>query len=405
MRDGWEIKRLGDCLIKIVDNRGKTPQTTSEYSYKYGLLEINSTSGNDKFPNYSVIKKFVNKETYENWFRSGHPQKGDILFATVGTIGEIAILNENRGCIAQNLIALRSNANILNPNFLYYFLINPIIKTKLVRLNISYVQPSIRVPHLLDIDFPLPPLIEQERIVAKLDEAFAAIAKAKANAEQNLKNAKELFESYLQSVFENKGGNWKRKTLGDIAFVKSGGTPSRAKKEYWEGNIAWYSSGELNDLYTKEPERYINDLAINNSNAMLFPKGSLLIGMYDTAALKMSIIDRDATFNQAIAGVKPNDKIDLIFILHSINSIKPDLLNLRRGVRQKNLSLEKIKNIPIFLPQLETQQIIVQKLDALSTQTKKLEAIYQQHLNDLDELKKSILQKAFNGELKTTTSH
>ena len=124
--------------------------------------------------------------------------------------------------------------------------------------------------------------------------------------------------------------------------------------------------------------------------------------MYDTAALKMSLINREATFNQAIAGVKPNDKIDLIFILHSINSIKPELLNLRRGVRQKNLSLEKIKNIPIFLPSLIEQQTIVQKLDALHTKTQKLETIYQQKINDLDELKKSILQKAFSGELKTS---
>ena len=192
---------------------------------------------------------------------------------------------------------------------------------------------------------------------------------------------------------------WEERTLGEIAFVKSGGTPSRAKKEYWEGNIAWYSSGELNAMYTKNPERHINELAINNSNAKVFSKGSLLIGMYDTAALKMSIIDRDATFNQAIAGVKPNSKIDLIFILHSINSIKPELLNLRRGVRQKNLSLEKIKKIPILLPSIKIQQAIVQKLDALSTETKQLETIYKQKINDLEELKKSVLQKAFSGEL------
>jgi type I restriction enzyme S subunit len=85
--------------------------------------------------------------------------------------------------------------------------------------------------------------------------------------------------------------------------------------------------------------------------------------------------------------------------LHSINSIKPELLNLRRGVRQKNLSLEKIKNIPISLPSLKEQKNIVKALDALSTETKRLELIYRQKLADFDELKKSILQKAFNGEL------
>ncbi|MDM8566109.1 restriction endonuclease subunit S, partial [Candidatus Halobeggiatoa sp. HSG11] len=183
--------------------------------------------------------------------------------------------------------------------------------------------------------------------------------------------------------------------------LSGGGTPSRAKKEYWEGDIAWYSSGELNDLYTKDPERHINELAVNNSNAKLFPKGSLLIGMYDTAALKMSIIDREATFNQAIAGVKPNDKIDLKFILYSINSIKSELLNLRRGVRQKNLSLEKIKKIPIPLPPLSEQKRIVSILDKAFAAIDKAKANAEQNLKNSKELFENYLQTTFeNGKLK-----
>ena len=179
---------------------------------------------------------------------------------------------------------------------------------------------------------------------------------------------------------------WEEKTLGEIAFVKSGGTPSRAKKEYWEGDIAWYSSGELNDFYTKDPIRHINELAVNNSNAKLFPKGSLLIGMYDTAALKMSIIDREATFNQAIAGVKPNGKIDLTFVLHSINSIKTELLHLRRGVRQKNLNLGIIKKIPIPFPPLYEQKRIVAILDKAFAAITKAKANAERNLKNTKEL-------------------
>ncbi len=208
-----------------------------------------------------------------------------------------------------------------------------------------------------------------------------------------------MFKSYLQGVFESKGDDWEEKTLGELAFIKSGGTPSRTKKEFWQGDIAWYSSGELNDTYTKDPLRHINELAINNSNAKIFPKGSLLIGMYDTAALKMSIIDRDATFNQAISGVKPNDKLDMLFLMHCINFQKIDLLNLRRGTRQKNLSLEKIKNIVIPKPPIKVQHEIVFQLNDLNIKTKKLETIYEQKIKDLEELKKSVLQKAFSGEL------
>ncbi|PSB40017.1 hypothetical protein C7B69_00565 [filamentous cyanobacterium Phorm 46] len=156
---------------------------------------------------------------------------------------------------------------------------------------------------------------------------------------------------------------WKLKILGEIAEVQSGGTPLTSRNEYWFGDIPWYSSGELNETFTKTPKQLITPKGLEESNAKLFPKGSLLIGMYDTAALKMSILDRDAAFNQAIAGVKPNENIDLKFILFAINSRRVEILNLRRGVRQKNLSLAKIKNIALPIPPLPEQKRIVAILD------------------------------------------
>lgn len=156
---------------------------------------------------------------------------------------------------------------------------------------------------------------------------------------------------------------WKLKILGEIAEVQSGGTPLTSRNEYWLGNIPWYSSGELDETFTKTPKQLITPKGLKESNAKLFPKGSLLIGMYDTAALKMSILDRDAAFNQAIAGVRPNENIDLKFILFAINSRRFEILNLRRGVRQKNLSLAKIKNIALPIPPLPEQKRIVAILD------------------------------------------
>jgi type I restriction enzyme S subunit len=126
--------------------------------------------------------------------------------------------------------------------------------------------------------------------------------------------------------------------------------------------------------------------------------------MYDTAALKMSIWDRKAAFNQAIAGVKPNDKIDLIFILHAINFVKPEILSLRRGVRQKNLSLQKIKDIVLAVPELQKQQRVVRQLASMREETQRLETIYRQKITALKKLKQSILQKAFTGELTADTA-
>jgi type I restriction enzyme S subunit len=260
-------------------------------------------------------------------------------------------------------------------------------------------QPKLNQRSLNSLSIPVPPIAEQKQIVAILDEAFEGIDSAIANTEKNLANARELFESYLNAIFTRKGDDWVEKKLGDLSEVQSGGTPLRHKSEYWGGDIAWYSSGELNDLYTIAPQRHITNVGLDNSNAKLFPKGSLLIGMYDTAALKMSILDRDAAFNQAVAGMKPNENIDLVFMLHALNFVKPEVLSLRRGVRQKNLSLKKIKNIAVAVPRLEEQRRVVEQLASISNETQRLEAIYEQKLAALNELKQSILQRAFSGEL------
>ena len=188
---------------------------------------------------------------------------------------------------------------------------------------------------------------------------------------------------------------WETKTLGEIADVQSGGTPLVSNKAFWNGNLPWYSSGELNDLYTSPPERHVSLLGIESSNAKLFPEGSLLIGMYDTAALKMSILDRAGAFNQAIAGVRPNERIDLVFVLHAINAIRESVLGQRRGVRQKNLSLGKIREIPIPVPPLAEQQRIVGLLDEAFEGLATAKANAEKNLQNARALFESHLQSVF----------
>lgn len=188
---------------------------------------------------------------------------------------------------------------------------------------------------------------------------------------------------------------WKLKTLGEVAEVQSGGTPLRSHNEYWSGNISWYSSGELNETFTKASKDLITQKGLEESNAKLFLKGSLLIGMYDTAALKMSILDRDAAFNQAIAGVKPNENIDLKFILYAIDSRRFEILNQRRGVRQKNLSLAKIKNIALPVPPLPEQKRIVAIVDNAFEGIDRAIANTKKNLTNARELFESYLNATF----------
>ena len=145
----WQVSKIGELIQKVIDNRGKTPPLSDKGKE---LIEINCIE-NYKFPNYDLIKKYVSNKTYNSWFRGGHPKKGDILVSTVGSIGQFSIMNDNRGCIAQNIIAITPKKNICN-DYLYYACSSDIIKKAISSVLMGAVQPSLKVPDFLAINAP-----------------------------------------------------------------------------------------------------------------------------------------------------------------------------------------------------------------------------------------------------------
>ena len=149
-KEDWEEVSLGSIIDLVVDNRGKTPPTV-DYKTEYPLIEVNAINTSDCLVNYNVIRKYVVEETYNTWFRK-HLKVNDVIVSTVGTIGVFSIFTSNIGCIAQNLIGLRSET--VSPYFIYLFLKTN--KEDILNLDIGGVQPSIKVPHLLDLKLKKP---------------------------------------------------------------------------------------------------------------------------------------------------------------------------------------------------------------------------------------------------------
>jgi type I restriction enzyme, S subunit len=386
----WTSKRLEE----IADiQSGGTPLKSHREYWNGDIAWYSSGELNETFTLES--RSFITKKGLDESNAKLFP-KGSLLIGMYDTAALKMSILDRDAAFNQAVAGVKPNEHI-DLKFILYAINS--IKSEILNQRRGVRQKNLSLAKIKNIKLLIPSLSEQKRIVAIVDEAFESINIAIENTKKNLTNARELFESYLNAIFTHKDNSWENQRLGDIAEVQSGGTPLRSKNEYWGGNMAWYSSGELNDLYTVMPERKITELGLKNSNAKSFPKGSLLIGMYDTAALKMSVLDREAAFNQAIAGVKPNSEIDVTFILHAINAVKPELLNLRRGVRQKNLSLQKIKDIVLAVPELQEQRKVVRQLALINAETQRLEIIYQEKLVALTELKQSILQKAFTGEL------
>ena len=159
---------------------------------------------------------------------------------------------------------------------------------------------------------------------------------------------------------------WKIDKLINLGHWESGGTPSRSKPQYFSGSIPWYSAGELNSLYLTDSIEKITEEAIKETSAKLFKKGSLFVGMYDTAAFKMGIATENCSSNQACANVLPNENVNVIWLYYELLEMKDYFLQNRRGVRQKNLNLGMIKGFEIPVPPFTLQNdfaAFVQQID------------------------------------------
>jgi type I restriction enzyme S subunit len=173
--ENWKEISLKEIVSVIIDNRGKTPPTV-EYKTDYPLIEVNALNSGTCLINYMAIRKYVLKETYENWFRK-HLKENDIIFSTVGTIGVFSILLENIGTIAQNLIGLRFEK--VSPYFIYcFFKLN---LENIINLDIGGVQPSIKVPHLLEMKIKCPSQSFLDKFHNAVDGNFQKI---KSNTQQ-----------------------------------------------------------------------------------------------------------------------------------------------------------------------------------------------------------------------------
>lgn len=248
------------------------------------------------------------------------------------------------------------------------------------------------------IEVPYPSLPEQQRIVDILDQEFAKIDVLKANAEKSLQAAKDLFFQILAETFSNP--DWSRKRIGDVFDTGAGGTPLKTYKEYYEnGNIPWLRSGEVCKKYITDTELFITQLGMDNSSAKMFPEKSVVVAMYGATAGQVGILHLETTTNQAVCGIFPRKDYIPEFVYYSLLNSKKGLVAQATGNAQPNISQIKIKNTLIPVIPKEQQDAVVARLDNLNGRCNALQENHQKTLALCDDLKQSLLRKAFNGEL------
>lgn len=391
MKQGWTLRKLGD-LCKLT--RGHNPPKSKFINVpRDGYVRFYQIRDGwaDNYVVYVPDSPQLHKVDPDDILMVAYRHIGKVFRGVTGAFNVALCKISNR------------NDEVLDSDYLFYIIPTEVVQGELMKRSERSLIPSMSVEHLKEIEIPLPPINEQRLIVSILNNAFEVIEKAKANAEQNLKNARELFESYLQNMFEYKGESWEEKTLGEVLKKTESIDPTKRPNEEF--------------IYL--------DVSSVNKDTKEIENSTLLIGKDAPSRARKLVRTNDVIFatvrpthgRAALITEEYNEQVcstgylvlrtkeflnnNLVFYFLLTYGFNKQMEKLQKGASYPAVTDSEVKSIEIRYPKsLKEQKYIVQQLDAMSIKTKKLEAIYKHKLADLEELKKSLLQKAFNGELK-----
>jgi type I restriction enzyme S subunit len=373
MKEGWEIKTLGevcDILDKLRKPITKSDRVVGDYPY-YGATGI-----------LSYVDHYIFSE--------------DLVL--LGEDGAKWGVGDRSAFIATGKYWVNNHAHVLKPKndaLEYNWLVHYLNGNDLTPFVTGMTVPKLTQEKMRSIPIPLPPLPVQQRIVSIIDKSFEAIDKAIENTQKNLQNAKELFESYLNEVFCN--SEWEEKTFEQVCELIGGSQPPKDDFIY-EPKDGYIRFVQVRDYRT---DKYITYIPIEKARRFCSAR-DIMIGRYGPPIFGI-FKGIEGAYNVALMKANVNEKIcsqDFFFWFLNNNKLRSFVeKSSKRAAGQDGVRKELLDKFPVFLPPLDTQQTIVRKLDTLNFETKTLEGIYQQKLRDLEELKKSVLNKAFAGEL------
>lgn len=395
MKKGWVTKRLGD-VCDVVGGGTPSKDNPAFYSGKIPWATVRDMR-------QEVITETECRITMQAVQSSSTNiiPAGNVVIATRVGLGKVCLLGQDTA-INQDLRGIiPQDTKTLSVRFLFWWL-KTMADTIIAEGTGATVQ-GVKLPFVKSLQIPVPPLSEQMRIVGLLDEAFAGLATAQAHAEQNLQNARALFESHLQAVFTQRGEGWVEKTIGDvIRFIDyRGKTPDKKSS----GLRLITAKNVKMGFLQREPEEFVAPESYDSWMTRGIPKKGDVLFTTEAPLANVAQLDSDekVVFAQRIIIMQPEaEQLDSTFLKYILLS-QPVQQRIRlkgTGATVQGIKSSLLKTIEISFPKtIKQQQTIVAQLDALSAETQRLAALYTQKLAALAALKQSLLHQAFAGEL------
>ena len=396
MKAGWQTMMLGD----VCDFEGGSQPPKSQFIFEartgyVRFLQIRDF-GSDKNVTYIPESK-KNRPCVTD----------DILIGRYGaSVGKI--LTNKAGAYNVALMKTIPNLELLDRSWFYSYLISDEFQGHLLKVADRSAQAGFSKDDIYNFPVPVPPLSEQQRIVGILDEAFEGLATAKANAEQNLQNARALFESHLQAVFIQRGDGWVERRLGEEIDLLAGFAFKSAQYTNRDQDVRLLRGDNIVQgcLRWEDVMKWPADDAEAYKSYEL-REGDVVLAMdrpWIKAGLKHATITADdlpCLLVQRTARLRGSAKLNNRFLMYLIGSaaFTRHILGVQTGIGVPHISGQQIKDFEFALPPMAEQRRIADNLEALREETQRLESLYQRKLAALDELKKSLLHRAFSGQL------
>jgi type I restriction enzyme, S subunit len=397
---------LGLRPIEIV-NSGKHPMLAIHPSWDRVYLKEVATVQNGyafKSSNFSKrdgfplirIRDICKNKTDVNYIGEFNDDyivsEGDILIGMDGDFNCCEWQGSN-GLLNQRVCRVIINSKLFSKKFLFYVLPS--------YLNaINQETSSVTVKHLSsktigEIPLPSPPLPEQHRIVEKIEELFSELD----NGVAALNKAKEQLKVYRQSVlkwaFE---GSWENTNIGALFNFKGGGTPSKNKPEYWNGNINWASVKDVKGDYLIDTKDTITELGLKNSSATIAHIDDVIL-VTRISVGKAIISSITTAINQDLKIVVPQFKTSAKYISYLFKSIERDCIKVASGTTVLGINLTNLKDIRVPLIEFDEQNRIVIEIESRLSVADNLEKTINENLLKTEALRQSILKSAFEGRL------
>lgn len=402
----WKRVRLGDvCKLK----NGFAFKSNDYVNEGIPILRISDIKTGSVRVDRSV--RVVLKKEYEEYV----VLENDILVAMSGaTTGKFGIYKSTDKAYQNQRVGKFQilDKKKLENEFLFYQL--HALKRQIEKDAYGGAQPNISSGKIEAMEILLPPKAIQQAIVSKIEEFFSELDKGI----ENLRTAQQQLKTYRQAVlkwaFEGRLTNenvkdgvlpkgWKMVSIEEIATVGTGATPLKSRSDYYGGNIAWVTSGALNDEYVREATDFVTEKAVKETNLSVYPKHTLLVAMYGEGKTrgKCSELLIEACTNQAIAAIYFDENQEPVkpYLKYFLLKNYTDVRKKSSGGVQPNLNLSIIKKLQFPLATFKEQRAIINEIESRLSVADKMEESITQSLQQAEGLRQSILKKAFEGRL------